>query len=124
MPNCVNGHPTENEIFNPFASVRMPFLSVSDSANALSVKRGPFNSAKSFALARSLGRSLLDKGIRRTHGTYALACVLFGIRSFLVLFLSTLHPLMSGGPDSQPDYYLTCNGSTRGVSEIDRTFSG
>ena len=43
---------------------------------------------------------------------------------FLVLFLSSSHPLMSSGADLRPDYYLTCNGSTGGVSDTDRMFSG
>ena len=49
------------------------------------------------------------------YGSYALACVLFKESAFLVLYLSSSHPLMSGGPDSQPDHYLTCNWSTGGV---------
>ena len=43
--------------------------------------------------------------------------------AFLVLYLSSSHTLMSGGPDLRPDYYLTCNGSTGGVSDTDCMFS-
>ena len=38
--------------------------------------------------------------------------------------LSSSRPFMSGGPDSRPDYYLTCNGSTGGVPDIYSLFSG
>ena len=44
--DSVNGCLTENKIFNPF--VRMHFLSVSHSANALLVRRGLFSPAESF----------------------------------------------------------------------------
>ena len=46
----VNGRPTENKIFNPFVTVCMRFLFVSHSANALIVRRGPYNPAESTKL--------------------------------------------------------------------------
>ena len=49
---------------------------------------------------------------------------LFETRALLVLYLSTSHPLMPDGPDSRPDHYLTCNGSTADVPDTDRMFSG
>ena len=124
LPDSVNGHPTENKIFNPFISVHMRFLSVSHSAKVLLVRRGLFNPAESFVHAQNLEWTPLEKGARWMYGSYALACVLFGTQAFLVLYLSSLHPLMSSGPDSWPNYYLTCNWSTRDVPDIDRIFSG
>ena len=56
------------------------------------------------------------------YGSYVLACVLFGTCVFLVLFLSSSHLLMSGGPDSWLEYYLTCNRSTGGVLDTDCMF--
>ena len=96
----------------------MRFLSVSHSANALLNRRCSFNPAERFC---ALGT--VSTGKRRPlDGSYALACVLFGTRAFLVLYLSSLHPLMSDGPDSWPD--LTCNGSTGGVPDTYHMFSG
>ena len=74
--------------------------------------------------AQNSERTPPEKGARWMYGSSALACVLFGTRAFLVLYLSSSHTLMSGGPVSRPDYYLTCNGSTGGVSDTDRLFSG
>ena len=108
----------------PFVSVSMRFLSVSHSANALLIRRGPFNPAESFAHVQNLERTPPAKGARWMYGSHALAFVLFGTRAFLVLYLSSSHPLMSGGPDSRPDHYLTCNRSTGGVPDTDRMFSG
>ena len=65
-----------------------------------------------------------EKGARWMYGSYALACVWFGTCAFLVLYLSSLYSLMSSGPDSRPDHYLTCNGSTGGVPDADHIFSG
>ena len=131
LPYSVNGCPTENIIFNPFVSVRMRFVSVVHSAmsithseNTLFVRRGPINPAESFVHAQNLQRTPPEKGARWMYGSNALVCVLFGPRTFLFLYLSSSHPLMSGGPDSRPDYYLTYNGSTGGVPDIDRMFSG
>ena len=100
------------------------FLSAFHSANALLVRRGPFSPAEIFVNAQNLERTPPEKGAHWMYASYALACVLFGTRAFLVLYLSSWHPLMSGGPDSRPDYYLTCNVSTGGVPETDRMFSG
>ena len=58
---------------------------------------------------------LPEKGALWMYGSYALACVLFGTCAF-VLYLFD-------GPDSRPDYYLTCNRSTGGVPDTDRMFS-
>ena len=69
-------------------------------------------------------RTPLEKGAPWMCGSYALACLLFGICAFLFLYLSSLHPLMSSGHDLQPDYYLTCSGSTGGVPDDDHMFSG
>ena len=107
-----------------FLSLVHSAMSVSHSANALLVRRGPFNPAESFVHAQNLERTQPKKGARWMYGSYALACVLFGTRAFLVLYLSSSHPLMSGGPDSRPDYYLTYNGSTGGVPDTDHMFSG
>ena len=74
--------------------------------------------------AQNLERTPPEKGTRWMYGSYALACVLFGTRAFLVMYLSSSHPMMSGGPDSRPDYYLACNGSTGGVLDNGRMFSG
>ena len=57
------------------------------------------------------------------YGSYALACFLFGTRTFFVSYLSSLHLLMSGGPDLQPDYYLTTDGSNGGVPDTNSMFS-
>ena len=102
----------------------MRFLSVSHSAKVLLVRWGLFNPAESFVHAQNLEWTPLEKGARWMYGSYALACVLFGTQAFLVLYLSSLHPLMSSGPDSWPNYYPTCNWSTRDVPDIDRMFSG
>ena len=107
-----------------FLSVSHSAMSVSHSANALLIRRGPFNPAESFVHVQNLERTPPEKGARWMYGSHALACVLFGTRAFLVLYLSSSHPLMSGGPDSRPDHYLTCNGSTGGVPDTDRMFSG
>ena len=72
-----------------------------------------------FCLAQNLIQTSPEKGTCWMYASYALACVLLGTRAFLVLYLSSSHPLMSGGPDSQLDYYLACNGSTRGVPDTD-----
>ena len=127
----VNGRLIKNKIFNPFVSVCMHFLSVvhlvmsvSHSANALLVRRGPFNAAESFVHAQNLEQTPPAKGTHWMYGSYALACVLFGTHAILVLHLSSSHPMMSGGPDSQPDYYLTCSRSTGGVPDTDPMFSG
>ena len=53
-----------------------------------------------------------------------LACVLFGTRAFLVLYLSSSHPFMPGEPAPRTDHYPTCNSSTGGVLDADRMFSG
>ena len=102
----------------------MRFLSVSHSANALLVRRGLFNLAESFVHAQNLEQTPPEKGACWMYGSYTLGCVSFGTCVFLVLYLSSSHPLMSGGPDSRLDYYLTRNGSTGGVPDSDRTFSG
>ena len=107
-----------------FVSVIHSTMSISHSTNALLVRPGPFNPAESFVHAQNLERTPPEKGTRWMYGSYALACVLFGTRAFLVLYLSSSHPLMSGGTDSRLDYYLTCNGSTGGVPDTDRMFSG
>ena len=107
-----------------FLSVVHSAKSVSHSTNALLVRWGPFNPAESFVHAQNLERTPSDKGVRWMYGSYALACVLFGTRVFLVLYLSSSHPFVSDGPDSRPDYYLTCNGSTGGVPDIYSLFSG
>ena len=121
----------ENKIFSPFVCVSMRFLSVSHSAksvshsaNALLIRRGPFNPAESFVHVQNLERTPPEKGARWMYGSHALACVLFGACAFLILYLSSSHPLMSGGPEPRPDHYLTCNGSIRGVPDTDRMFSG
>ena len=106
-----------------FLSVVHSAMPVSHSANALLVRRGPFNPAESFVHGQNLERTPPEKGSSWMYGSYAMACVLFGTRA-LVLYLSSSHPLMSGGPDSRPDYYLICNGSTGGVPDTDRMFSG
>ena len=87
-----------------FVSVVHSAMSVSHSANALLVRRGSFSPAESFVHAQNLERTSPGKGARWLYGSYALACVLFGTRAFLVLYLSSSHPLMSGGSDSPPDY--------------------
>ena len=102
----------------------MRFLSVSHSANPLLVRRGPFNPAESFVHAQNLEWTPPGKGARSMYGSYALAFVLSGTGAFLILYLSSSHPLMSGGSDSRPDDYLTCNGSTGGVPDTDRMISG
>ena len=107
-----------------FLSVSHSAMSVSHSANALLIRRVPFNPAESFVHVQNLERTPLEKGDRWMYGSHALACVLFGTHAFLVLYLSRSHPLMSGGPDSRPDHYLTCNGSTGGVPDTDRMFNG
>ena len=94
-----------------FLSVSHSAMSVSHSANALLIRRVPFNPAESFVHVQNLERTPPEKGDRWMYGSHALACVLFGTHAFLVLYLSRSHPLMSGGPDSRPDNYLTCNGS-------------
>ena len=48
----------------------------------------------------------------------------FGTCVFLVLYLCSSYLLMSSGPDSRLDYYLTCNGSIGGVSDTDHIFCG
>ena len=120
----------ENKIFNAFVTVSKHFLpvshsamSVSHSANALLIRRGPFNPTESFVHVQKLERTPPEKGVRWMYGSHALACVLFGTHAFLVLYLSSSHPLMSGGPEPWPDHYLTCNGSTGGVPDTDRMFS-
>ena len=70
-----------------------------------------------------LGTYSQEKGTHWMYGSYAMASVLFGTHAFLVLYLSSSHPLMSGGPDSRTDYYLTFSGSTGGVLDTDRMFS-
>ena len=127
LPYNVNGRPTENKIFNPFVSVLSvshSAMSVSHSANALLIKRGPFSPAEGFVHVENLERTPPEKGARWMYGSHALACVLFGTRALLVLYLSSSHPLMSGGLEPRPDHYLTCNGPTRGVPDTDRMFSG
>ena len=121
----------ENKIFHLFVSVSMPFLSVSHSvmsishsAYALFIRWGPFNPAESFVHVQNLERTPPEKGASWMYSSHALACILFGTCAFLVSYLSSSHPLMSSGPDSQPDHYLTCNGSTGGVPDTDRMFSG
>ena len=106
----------ENKIFNLFVSISMCFLSVSHSAmsishsaNALLIRRGPFNLAESFVHVQNLERTPLEKGDCWMYGSHALAWVLFRTHVFLVLYLSSSHSLMSGGPDSRPNHYLTCN---------------
>ena len=106
-----------------FLSVVHSAMSVSHSANALLVRRGTFNPVN-FVHAQNLARTPPEKSARWMYGSYALTFVLFGILAFLVLYLTSSHPLMSGRPDSRPDYYLTCNRSTGGVSDTDRMVSG
>ena len=79
LPYSVNGRLTENKIFNPFISVRIYFLSVlhsamsvSHSANALLVRRGPFNPEESFVHAQNLQRTSPEKGTHLIYGGYAL----------------------------------------------------
>ena len=107
-----------------FLSVSHSAISVSQLANALLIRRGPFKPAESFVHVQNLERTPPEKGVRWMYGSRALACVLFGTRAFLVLYLPSSHPLMSGGPDSRPDHYLTCNGPTGIVPDTDRMFSG
>ena len=97
-------------MFTPFVSVRMRFLSVSRSANAFLVRRGPFNPAESFVHAQNLERTLPGKAV-----CWLYICCSLGMRFVRNLcvprpVLVSSHSLMSGGPDSRPDYYLTCNG--------------
>ena len=127
----VNGRPKENKIFNPFVKVNVRFLSVSHwamsvshSANALLIRQSPFNPAESFVHVQNLERTPPEKGARWMYTSHALACVMFGTCAFLVLYLFSLHRLMSGGPDSQPDHYLTCNGTFGGVPDTGSMFSG
>ena len=63
-------------------------------------------------------RTAPEKGACWMHGSHALACILFGTGAFLVLYLSSSHPLMSGGSEPWPDHYLTCNRSTGGVRTL------
>ena len=126
LPYSGNGRPTENKIFNPFVSVSMRFLSVSQSemsvshsANALLIRQGPFNPAETFVHVQNLERTPPEKGAPLMYGGHALACVLFGTRAFLVLYMSSLHPLMSGGPEPRPYHYLTYNWSIGGVPDTD-----
>ena len=114
----------ENKIFNLFVSVRVQFLSDSHLANVLLVRRGPFNQAERIVQAQNLERTPTEKGARWMYGSYALVCVLFRTCVFPGLYLSSLHLLMSSGPDSRPDYYLTCDLSTGSVPDTDRMFSG
>ena len=72
----------------------------------------------------SIRRNTPEKGVCWMYGSYALACFLFRTHAFLVFYLSSSHPLMSGGLDSQLDYYLKRNRSTRGVLDTDCIFSG
>ena len=72
-----------------FVSVIHSAMSVSHSTNALLVRRGPVNPAESFVHAQNLERTPPEKGARWMYGSYAQACVLFGNRAFLVLYLST-----------------------------------
>ena len=101
-----------------FLSVFHSAMSVSHSANALLIRRGPFNSAESFVHVQNLERTPSEKGARLMYGSHVLVCVLFGTRAFLVLCLSSSHPLMSGGPEPRPDHYLTSNGSSGGVPTL------
>ena len=107
-----------------FLSASHSAMSVSHSANALLIRRGPFSPAERFVHAQNLERTPPEKGARWMYGSHALACVLLGTRAFLVLYLSSSHPLMSGGPEPWPDHYLTCNGSTGCVPDTDSMFSG
>ena len=102
-----------------FLSVVHSAMSVSHLANAFLVRRGPFNSTESFVHAQNLERTPLEKGARWMYDSCALTFVLFGTCVFLVLYLSSSHPLMSGRPDSWPDYYLTCNWSMGEVLDTD-----
>ena len=102
LPYSVNGRPTEKPIFNPFVSVRRRFvsvvysaMSVSHSANALLVRRDPFNPVESFVHVQNAERTPPEKGARWMYGSYALACGLFGTRAFLVLYLFSSHPWCS-----------------------------
>ena len=104
----------------PFLIRRCPFL-IRRKRSLLGEVR---SIRQSFVRVQNLERAPPDKGARWMYGSHALACVLFGTREVLVLYLSSSHPLMSGGPDSWPDHYLTCNGSTGGVPDTDRMFSG
>lgn len=67
-------------------------------------------------------RTQPDKGYRLIYGNHALAYVshvlayvLLGVRAFLVLY-----SLMSGEPDSLPDYFLTPIGLTGDVPKRER----
>ena len=98
-------------------SVSHSAMSVSHSANALLIRRGPFSPGKVLCMCH------WKKGTRWMYGSHVLACVLFGTRAFLVLYLSSSHPLMSGGLEPRP-HYLRCNRSTGGGLDTDRMFSG
>ena len=95
----------------------MRFLSVSHSANAFLVMRGPFNPVESFVQTWNGSTG------KRRPLDWTVAIRWHAFCSELVRSLSS-HPLMPGGPDSRPSYYLTCNGSTGGVPDTDRMFSG
>ena len=102
---------------------RISFLSVSHSANALLVRQGPERSIrwKVLCMQKTWNGLHWKKAPCWMYCSYVL--VLFGTLTFLVLYLSSSHPLMSGGPDLQPNYYLTYSGSTGGVLDTDRMFN-
>ena len=107
-----------------FLTISHSAMSDSHSANALLIRRGPFNPAESFVHVQNLERTPPDKGGCWMYGSHALACVLFGTRAFLVLYLSSSHLWMSPGLETRPDHYLTCNWSSGGVPDTGRMFSG
>ena len=84
---------------------KFPTAFVSHSANAFLVRRDLLNLAVRYLHAQNRKRFSPENGPRWMCSSSTLACVLFETRSFLVLFLSSSHPLMSDGPDSRSDYY-------------------
>ena len=78
--------------FNPFASVRMRYLSVSCSVNAFLVRWCPFNPVESVVHAHNFPADGTDtNGQRRPPGVRLLSIrhvFLFGARALFVLYLS------------------------------------
>ena len=64
----------------------------------------------SFEHVQDYERTPPDKDIRRMDVTRALVCGLSGSRSFGILQVSGMYPLMSVRPDLRTVNYSTCNG--------------
>jgi hypothetical protein len=87
----------------PFACVSFPFITRRLRFLSGGVRQCSFRSVESFEHVQNLERTPPDKVVRQMYGNYALVCVLFVTRTFLILYLSGSSPFLSGGPDSWPD---------------------